>query len=161
MQCLNQRTDQGLPGLQPCPAGQPAVGQQGGHQQPPPLPKPKQMPTQLLGVATKSSATTVPKSNVATTAKRVGTRPKSAGLAAPVQQEMQAAGTLGYMLRMTGELRDKAALGLRSVPRPPMARMPVVKAQSSSAKAPAPIQVEVADDSPGEVSVHSSASSST
>ena len=73
--------------------------------------KPKQMglPMQLLGVATKSSATTVLKSSVVTMAKEVGTRPKSAGLEAPVQQEMQEAGTLGCMLRMTGE--SGASLG--------------------------------------------------
>ena len=87
-------------------------------------------------------------------AKEVGTRPKSAGLEAPVLQEMQAAG-------MIGELRDEATLGLRSVPRPPMVRMPMVESQSSSAEAPAPIQVQVAEDSPGRVSVHSSTSSST
>ena len=116
---LIHRTDQGLPGLQPFPARQPAAGLQVGQQQQPPLPRPKQMSTQLLGVATKSSTTTVPKSNVATTAKGVGTRPKSAGLEAPVQ----------YMLRMTGELRDETTLGLRSVPRPPMWWKPSHRAQ--------------------------------
>ena len=51
---------------------------------------------------------------------------------------MQEPGTLGYMLRMTGELRDAATLGLRSVPRPPMGRTgggsPVIERKGGSGR---------------------------
>ena len=136
--------------------------QQGGFQQQPPMPKAQQMgmPMQQMGMLMQPFWRGI-KGLGDDSAKKCGRKPKSAGLEAPVQLDMEQPGTLGYMLRMTGDLRDEVALGLCSVPRPPMTRVTVAKAQSSSAKATAPIQVEVADDSPGKVSVHSSTSSST
>ena len=148
--------------------------QYGGPLQQPPMPKGRQIgtpmqrmgtPMQQMGMPMQMPG--VPKSHVDTPSKASGTKPKGIALQPTQQQQIQPIeqATLVHMLRMTGELRQENTMGLRTVLRPPMAA-PATGSKASAptgetALAPEEVPLETIADSPGQVPVRSSTSSST